>query len=241
MAKELSGRTAIISGAGRGIGRSVALALSVAGAEVALLARTEEQLCSLADQIIREGGKALPVPCDVSDPGQISAAVTACRERFGRIDILVNNAGIFLEAPVAEMSLADWERVLRVNATGPFLLCRTVLPSMFEQGGGRIINIASTSGVQGYLKQSAYCASKHALVGFSRCLALEVKPRNVHVHTVCPGGVRTDFIAGTYLSERLEGQAMLDPENIAELVVFLAKQPDNVDIAEVIVRRCHIG
>jgi len=240
MASELSGKSAIVTGAGRGIGRAIALALAAEGARVALLARTESEIRVLAEQIERDGGDALPLVCDVAEADRIASAVAACAARFERIDVLVNNAGVFLESMVEDMAPDDWERVMRVNATGPFLLVKAVLPLMKAQGGGKIVNISSTSGVQGYLKQSAYCASKHALLGFSKCLALEVKPHNIHVHTVCPGGVRTDFIAGTYLSERLVGQTMLEPGNVAELVTFLARQPDNVDIAEVIVRRCNI-
>ena len=136
-----------------------------------------------------------------------------------------------------EIQLADWERVLRVNLTAPFLLTREVLPHMIARRQGRIVNIASTSSTQGYLHQSAYCASKHGLLGFGRSLAMEAKPHNVHVHTLCPGGVDTDLIKGTYLGERLKGQPMINPEDIAEMVLFLLRQPDNIDLAEVVVRR----
>lgn len=233
----LAGQCALVTGAGRGIGRAVALALAGAGAKVALLARSKDQLDRVADEIRAGGGEAVAYPCDVAREGEIVAGVAECHRQLGRVDILVNNAGVFLDKPIPEITLDEWDRVLRVNATAPFLFCRAVLPLMREQGGGRIVNIASTSGVQGYVGQSAYCASKHALVGFSRCLAIEAKPSNIHVYTLCPGGVRTDFIAGTYLSKRLEGQPMIEPSNIGDMVVFLLSQPPNVDIAEVVVRR----
>ena len=102
---------------------------------------------------------------------------------------------------------------------------------------GKIINIASTSSVQGYLQQSAYCASKHGLLGFAHCLAIEAKPHNIHVYNLCPGGVDTDLIKGTYLGERLKGQQMIAPADIAEMVVFLLQQPDHIDLPELIVRR----
>ena len=108
---------------------------------------------------------------------------------------------------------------------------------MIKAGQGRIINIASTASVQGYLHQSAYCASKHALLGFARSLAIELKPQNIHVQTVCPGGVDTDLIKGTYLAERLAGEPMIAPADIAETVVFLLKQPPRLDLPEVIIRR----
>ena len=108
------------------------------------------------------------------------------------MDFLINNAGIFLEKAVTEMKLADWERVMRVNLTAPFLVTREVLPGMIARRQGRIVNISSTSGVQGHLHQSAYCASKHGLLGFARSLAMEVKPHNIHVYNLSPGGVDTD-------------------------------------------------
>jgi 3-oxoacyl-[acyl-carrier protein] reductase len=111
---------------------------------------------------------------------------------------------------------------------------------MKEEGRGHIVNISSTSGTKGYLYQAAYCAGKHALMGFSRSLALECRPHSIHVTVLCPGGVDTDFIAGTYLSERLEGQTMLEAENVADLVVYVLMQPANVDLPEIVVKRFHV-
>ena len=136
-----------------------------------------------------------------------------------------------------EIQLADWERLLRVNVTAPFLITREILPQMIARRQGRIINIATTASSQGYLHQSAYSASKHALLGFARSLAMEVKPHGIHVYNLCPGGVDTDFIKGTCLGERLKGQPMINPEDIAEMVVFILCQPENVDMSEIIVRR----
>jgi NAD(P)-dependent dehydrogenase (short-subunit alcohol dehydrogenase family) len=169
--------------------------------------------------------------------GQIRAAARQLVERLGTVDFVVNNAGTFLEKPAPEIQLADWERVQHVNLTAPFLITQEVLPRMIARRQGRIINIASRASTQGYLHQSAYCASKHGLLGFARTLALEVKPRNIHVHTLCLGGVDTDLIKGTFLGERLKGQPMIAPDDIAELVVFLLRQPGNLDVAEVVVRR----
>jgi 3-oxoacyl-[acyl-carrier protein] reductase len=233
----LAGQCALVTGAGRGIGRAVALALAAAGAKVALLARSKAQIEQVAAEIRANGGTAVICPCDVALAGDIAASVAECHRRLRRLDILVNNAGVFLDKPVPDVTLDEWEHVLRVNATAPFLFCRAVLPLMQKQGGGRIVNVASTAGVQGYLGQAAYCASKHALLGFSRCLAIEAKPSNIHVYTLCPGGVRTDFVAGTQLGKRLAGQPMIEPENMGDMVVFLLSQPPNVDIAEVVVRR----
>lgn len=240
MIQDLNGASVLLTGASRGIGRAVALALGGQGARVGLVARTRDQLEAVAAAVRNARGEALPLCCDVSDPDAIEQAVGTCAKSFGRLDVLINNAGVFHEAAVADMALEDWEHTLRVNATAPFLFCRHALPIMSAQGHGTIVNVASTSGIKGYLYQSAYCASKHALMGFTRCLALEAKADNIRVHAICPGGVRTEFIADTYLAERLEGETMLEPENIADLVVFLLKQPGNVDLPEIIVRRRHL-
>jgi NAD(P)-dependent dehydrogenase (short-subunit alcohol dehydrogenase family) len=221
----LSGKSAIVTGASRGIGLAIARALAREGVRLGLISRARPDL----------GGEF--VACDLANLDQIPAAVRQLVERLGTVDFLINNAGTFLEQSVPEMQLADWERVQRVNLTAPYLVTREVLPQMIARRGGRIINISSTSGLQGYLHQSAYCASKHGLLGFSRSLAMEVKPHNIHVHALCPGGVDTDLIKGTYLGERLKGQPMIDPGDIAEMVLFLLCQPDNIDLAEVVVRR----
>jgi 3-oxoacyl-[acyl-carrier protein] reductase len=221
----LKNKTAIVTGASRGIGLAIAKALAREGVRLGLLSRSKPGI----------GGEF--VACDLADLDEIPRAVRELVDRLGTVDFLINNAGIFLEQPVPEIQLADWERILRVNVTAPFLITREVLPQMITRRQGRIINISSTSGSQGYLHQSAYCASKHALLGFARSLAMEVKPHGIHVYNLCPGGVDTDFIKGTYLGERLKGQPMINPEDIAEMAIFLLCQPENIDMAEMTVRR----
>ena len=208
----LAGKTAIVTGASRGIGLAIARVLARDGVRLGLLSRSKPDV----------SGEF--VACDLAELDQIPAAVRRLVEILGPVDYLVNNAGMFLETPVAEMDLAGWERVLRVNLTAPFLVTREILPQMIARRQGRIVNIASTSSVQGYLHQSAYCASKHGLLGFARSLAMELKPHNIHVYNLCPGGVDTDLIKGTYLGERLKGQPMIAPGDIAEMVVFLLVQ-----------------
>ena len=223
----LRGKTALVTGASRGIGLAIARTLTRAGVHLALLSRTRPPA----------GLRGKFIACDLADPEQIPGAVAQATAHLGAIDFVINNAGIFLEKPVPEITLADWEKILRVNLTAPFLICRAVLPAMIKRRQGRIINIASVAGVQSYLNQSAYSASKHGLLGFARGLAIEARPHNIHVHTICPGGVDTDLIKGTRLGERLEGQPMIRSEDIAEMVVFLLHQPGNIDLPEIIVRR----
>jgi NAD(P)-dependent dehydrogenase (short-subunit alcohol dehydrogenase family) len=221
----LAGKCAIVTGASRGIGLAIARALAREGVRLGLLSRTKPAL-----------GTEFVV-CELADPEQVTVATRQLVERLGPVDALINNAGTFLEKPVVETPLADWERIQRVNLTAPFLITREVLPQMIARRQGTIINIASTASVQGYVRQSAYCASKHGLLGFARSLALEVKPHNIRVHTLCPGGVDTELIKGTFLGERLKGQPMINPEDIAEMVVFLLRQPGNIDLPEIIIRR----
>jgi 3-oxoacyl-[acyl-carrier protein] reductase len=224
--KSLAGKTALVTGASRGIGLAIAKALAREGAKLALLSRTEPPAT------VR--GKF--IACDLAESEKIPPAISGALKHLGRLDFLVNNAGIFLERPVREISLADWESTLRVNLTAPFLICRETLAHLAARKG-RIVNIISSAATQGYLHQSAYVASKHGLLGFARALAMEAKPLGVHVHNLCPGGVDTDLIKGTELGARLKGQTMIQPADIAEMVIFLLRQPANIDLPEMIVRR----
>lgn len=234
MERELSGKTVLVTGAGRGIGRQVAIAFAREGMRVALLARSRDQIEAVAREI---GKTATPIACDISIPEQAQSAVATAIKVLGHIDILVNNAGVFFEGTLLETELEDWNRTLAINATGTFLVTKAVLPGMIQRRRGRIINIVSSSGLKGYRAQAAYCASKHAMLGMARGLALEVKEYNIHVHCLCPGGVQTDFIKGTKLGQRLEGEVMIQPEDIADLCLYLCRLSDNLDIEEVAIRR----
>jgi len=234
--KSLRNKSAIITGASRGIGRSTALALAREGMRVALVARSADNLEEVATQIRTEGGEAFALPYDFSDSAGIPALAAGLIKILGGLDALINNAGTFLERDLVEMTDQELRHVLDVNLVAPFALTRELLPDL-RKTSGRIINLASTSGLQGYAQQSGYCASKAGLLGMMRALAIEEKPFGIRIHNLCPGGVDTDFINHTRLGERLAGQVMIAPDDIGEMVAFLLRQPANVDISELVIRR----
>jgi len=237
MENMFSGKTAIVTGASRGIGKAIALALARKKMRLALLARSTHQLQEVVDEIHAVGGEAIAVPCDLMNSDAVETSLKKVFAHFDTLDVLISNAGIFLEKPITEIEIEEWDRVLRTNLTATFLICQGAFLKMKEQKCGRIIAIASSASTQGFIHQAAYCASKHGLLGFTRCLSIEAKPHNVHVHTICPGGVRTDLLKDTYMGERVSQSAIIEPDNIADLVLFLIRQPGNIDMPEINLKR----
>jgi len=190
----LARRVALVTGGGRGIGREVTLALARRGCAVAVAARSREQVEDVAAAARRLGVDAVAHVLDVTDAESVTRAVTAVADKLGAVDVLVNNAGIAESAPLLKTDAELWDRHFRVNVTGPYLLTRAVLPGMLERRWGRVINIASLAGLYGAPYVTAYTASKHALVGFTRALAAEVAGRGVTVNAICPGYAKTDLV-----------------------------------------------
>ncbi len=192
---KLAGKVAIVTGAAHGIGRGIAEAFALEGADVAIAdVATAEQAQPVLDAIRQSGRKALFVRTDVADEQQVRAMVDSVLETFGHVDILVNNAGIFTQSLVEALSIEDWDRVLNVNLRGTFLCTRYVLPHLLEQGGGRVINIASQLGYLGGREVAHYSASKGGVIAFTKALAREVSTRNVLVNAIAPGPIVTDLL-----------------------------------------------
>jgi len=190
----LTGKTALITGAGRGIGREIALRFAREGAAVALLARTAGELDAVAAEVQAQGGRALALPADVTSEPSVRAAVTHAVARFGPIDLLVSSAGVYRISHFLDQSLDDWKHVFDVNVHGTFIVTQAVLPAMIERRNGRIIVIASTAGKWGTRYQSAYNASKHAVLGLTKCLALETAEAGVRVNAICPAFVDSPMV-----------------------------------------------
>jgi NAD(P)-dependent dehydrogenase (short-subunit alcohol dehydrogenase family) len=192
----LRGRHAVVTGASRGIGAAIAATLVRLGADVTLMSRSEAKLREQAAQLAQTYGvRAQAVAVDLAQADQIAAAFARAADAFGPPHILVNNAGIAIAAPLHRIELADWQRVMDLNVTGPFLAIRAIVKPMSKADYGRIINVASTAGLTGYAYCAAYCAAKHGLIGMTRALARELAQTNVTVNAVCPGYTDTEIVA----------------------------------------------
>jgi 3-hydroxybutyrate dehydrogenase len=187
----LSGRRALVTGGGRGIGRAVALDLARAGAEVAVSARTRSDIEAVAAEASRLGVRAVAVAADIARPEDVRALFREARALLGPLDILINGAGIAASAPLVRTTDELWRQILETNLSGAFYCLREALPEMAERGWGRVVNLASIAGKTGYPYISAYAASKHGLLGLTKCAALEMAARGVTVNAVCPGYVDT--------------------------------------------------
>ena len=235
MDKRLTGKVAIVTGASRGIGRAISIALANEGATVVVTARSIDKLKETAELVASLGAKAEVVPAELSEEQSIKNLISEVADKFGRLDILVNNAGITHSAQLEETSTEDWQRCYRINATAPFILCREALPFLRKAEAAYIINIASVVGVKGYPLQSAYTASKHALRGMTMSLAEELAGSNIRVHLLCPGGVNTEMV--DRVRPDIKKNELIAPDEIAELVVYLVTHKGNAVIDELHIRR----
>ena len=220
--QSLQGKIALVTGAGRGIGKAISMALAQAGVSVAVLACTESEVKETADEISKLHVEALPLTADVTNLEQIKQCVENIIHRWGQLDILINNAGFARFKPFIELSLEEWKQTIEVNLTGTFIVSKCILPYMIAINSGSIINISSNSGLRPIPKQSAYCAAKHGVIGLTKTLAMELKPYNIRVHAICPGGVITR-LGEENMPERDKSNWM-QPEDVAHAVMYLLTQ-----------------
>lgn len=218
-------KVCIITGAGGGIGSAIAEALFDAGFKLVLMGRNEEKLKKVAN-----GRDCLIIPGDILDDNYIKDAVKKTVEVYSGIDVLINNAGVAQSKPFEDITMDEYDDIMNTNARAPFLLCKTALPYLQKSSCGTIINIASVTAHKGYALQSAYAASKHALLGFSKSLAKEYAEKGVRVHVISPGAVFTDMVKIS--RPDLTGEGMLMPSDIAETIMYLLKMRKSASVAD---------
>ncbi|MGH7549324.1 MAG: SDR family NAD(P)-dependent oxidoreductase [Gemmatimonadota bacterium] len=238
MSRPLAERGAVVTGGGRGIGAVTARLLAEAGARVLVAARSADQVDRVADDLRDAGHEAWSHACDITREEEVEGLVATAQERLGAVDVLVQSAGMAFSAPLHRMTLEKWEEIFRVNVTGTFLCTRAFLPGMIDRGWGRVIHVASVAGLAGAKYISAYSASKHAVVGFTRSIAAEAAGTGVTVNAICPGYVDTAMTrqsvdrivekAGLSEEEALASilatnpqRRLIEPDEVADAVLWL--------------------
>ena len=218
---ELGNSVALVTGAGRGIGRAIAVALAREGAHVGLMGLSAAHLLAVEKEIEELGASAVVLPGDVSDEGSVSRCVAAAEQKLGPIDVLVNNAGVYAHGPVDRLDALVFDHTVAVNLRGPFLMARAVLPGMKSRRRGHVVNVASTAARRGFAGGAAYCASKFGLAGLSEAMLQDVRGHDVRVTCIFPSTVATDMARrGEYLKD---GQKAIRPEDVAQAVIGLLK------------------
>lgn len=228
---ELSGASALVTGGGRGIGATIALALAGCGCDVALVSRTESQLDAVAGGVVAAGARALVVPADLTRPEEVHALVHRVESEFGGIDILINNAGGGSFGPVIELTETEFERTLELNVTSVFRLTRAFLPGMIQRKRGHIVMMASTAARRGFAGGAAYAAAKFALDGFAQSLFYETRTSGVRVTTVFPSSVNTELMRN--LGPNLDPDRMIQPADVALAVLAALRTDDRATVKEI--------
>ena len=220
----LEGKIALITGGGRGIGKSVAMAFAREGSDIVITARTDAQLNAVAEEIRSLGRSCVAVAADISSENDIERVFKHTFDEFGRVDILVNNAGIAIDGPFVEISMEDWDQTINVNLRGAALCAKAAICDMLKRGEGVIINIASAAGLRGLPGNAAYSASKGGLIAMSHAVADELRGSGVRVNIICPGPIETEMLMQSKLRDFLlkNKESLLPPEDIAGAALYLA-------------------
>ena len=216
----LKGKIVLITGAGRGIGRATALLFAREGANLVLASEVREEIEAVAVEVRALGRAALPVPADLCDEAQVAALAKAALDAMGRVDVLVHSAGVAIHGAVATLPTESWDLNFGVNVRGMFLLTRALLPHFLQRRSGTIVNVASRLGKEGSAMRAAYAASKHAVIGFTSSLALELKSHEIRVNAICPGPVATPLRARNYPNE--DPRTLTQPDEVAEIILYLS-------------------
>lgn len=233
MNRELEGKVALVTGGGSGLGEALARVLATAGAAVIVADVEAGRATAVADGLTRQGGTARALTVDVAQAGPAAAAIDEAVGELGRLDILINNAGVDRTVPFEELATEDWDHILAVNLSGAFHMARAAFPVFRQNGGGHIVNIASTAAKRAWANAAAYHASKWGLLGLSHALHVEGRPHGIKVTAVVAGGMRTPFLLDRFPD--LDPGVLQDPENVARTVLFLLTQPAETVIPEVTV------
>lgn len=232
--KKLKGKVAVITGGGRGIGRSVALVFAQEGANLVLASRTPDEIDGVCEEVNSLGVQCIAVPTDITIKSEVENLIARAIRTFGQVDILVNNAGVAIHNPIESIREEDWDLTMAVNLKGVFLCTQAVFQLMCDKGSGYILNISSVSGKMGHRNGGAYCASKFAVNGFTETIAAEGKQFGVKAAVVCPGPVDTRMRRENHPDDDLE--KLTQPEEVAELVLFLVTQSPTAHTMETVIR-----
>jgi NAD(P)-dependent dehydrogenase (short-subunit alcohol dehydrogenase family) len=229
----LSGKIALVTGGGRGLGAAICQTLAEAGATVIAADIRLDQAEQVVQAIREQGMEASALPLDITNDQQVETTVQKLVDQYGKVDVLINNAGTDVTLPIEELTIANWDMVMNVNLRAPFVLSKFILPIMKQQGSGHIVNIASTAAKRAWANASVYHASKWGLMGFSHALHVEGRPFGVKVTAVVAGGMKTPFLLDRFPD--IDPDVLQDPKNVADTIRYVLMQPAETVIPEVMV------
>lgn len=231
----LKDKVILITGGSRGIGKAIAEQVSKHNAKIILTAKDQSRLQTTVNELKTNGSAIITIPCDLANPDEVKRMTKEACSHYGGLDIVINNAGMGIMKPFEESSIEDWHSLLNINALAPFIICQECVPTLKQSNYGMIINIGSVMGINGYVNQSVYAASKHALMGFTKVMSQELQKYDIRVHAVNPGGVATD-LAKTMRPD-LDTTGMMKPDEIANIVMFVLQNRNNAVIDDLHIRR----